>query len=121
MHTREKEAAGLPSVVIGHLPRAFVSHVGGHDAAWNQVCERVPAPYVDALIAAKLANRLVYQEGVTFVASTGDQQLADLALVYLQSEQQVDELLKDVAGAELQHGDKISAILRKGGARALLR
>ena len=52
-------------------------------------------PYVDALIAANLANRLVYKEGVGFVAGTAEERLAGLALGYLDSQTQVIERFPD--------------------------
>jgi len=120
MKREDKETAGLHSVVLDHLPNVFIKHVGSDAAAWKAVCERVPVPYVDALIAAKLANRLVYQEGVAFVAGIGDRRLADLAFSYHIGQQQLSDLLEEVKATKLKNGNQIEEILRKAGARALV-
>jgi len=119
MDERDKEAAGLPAVVLEHLPQAFRDRCGSDGTAWKVVQDRVPVPYVDALIAANLANRLVYREGVAFVESTADGRLAELAMDYLSSQSTVEQLLAEVAAADLPSGEKVAAILRRGGARAL--
>ena len=98
-----------------HLPKAMTK-------SFDKVHERVPAQYIINAVASCLASKLVYKEGTQFVEALHKDKLADVALRYLEAEQEI-ALLKDaLEGADIPDKEKesILKLLEAGGARTAL-
>ena len=115
MTPAEKDAAGLREVVCDHLPSAA-------QAFLDERFDRVPEPYINAIIAANLASRLVYREGVGYVEQTADAALAGRAMAYRDAHESVEALVEQVRGSGLppDTGEEIARLLSGGGVRAAL-
>jgi glutamate dehydrogenase len=82
--------------------------------------ERMPEAYRAGIVAASLAARLVYREGLAFLAPLADDRLADVALRYLHHEDRCASLAAQVRASELPGRDEIVSLLLAGGARTSL-
>ncbi|MCA9551805.1 MAG: NAD-glutamate dehydrogenase [Myxococcales bacterium] len=99
----------LDSLVQEHLPESLRAH--------QDRIPRLPEAYRDGIIAASLATRLVYREGIDFLAHLPEGQLAPLAVAYLTQEREAARLAEQVAASDLVDRDRIAALLLAGGAR----
>ena len=70
------------------------------------------------MIANGLASRLVYREGLAFVRNLPDVSLPTFALAYLQQEQRVRSLAKEVRQSGMAFGEEVEDLLIRGGVRA---
>jgi len=80
--------------------------------------ERIPWEYQKSMIANGLASRLVYREGLAFVRNLPDVSLPTFALAYLQQEQRVRSLAKEVRQSGMAFGEEVEDLLIRGGVRA---
>jgi len=80
--------------------------------------KRVPWEYVKAVIASGLGSRMVYREGLAFVANVSDAQLPSFALAYLQQEQRVRALASEIASSGISGAKEAEQLLLRGGVRA---
>ncbi|KAL7551486.1 hypothetical protein ACHAWF_014676 [Thalassiosira exigua] len=113
----EEDKDKLLPLFKAHLPKTMA------DLAFDQVHQRVPAQYITNALASCLASRLVYKEGTKFVEALPKENLAAVALRYLEAEHEI-ALLKDaLEGTEMPEKEKESIIklLDAGGARTALR
>jgi glutamate dehydrogenase len=79
--------------------------------------ERLPYEYQRSTVAKSLASRLVYREGLAFVEGLPDAQLPLFALSYLEEEQRVKALAKEIATSGHTFASEAEALLLKGGVR----
>jgi hypothetical protein len=92
------------------MPKSLLARVG-----LRALRERVPWPYLQHLIAARLATAITYSEGLAYVESLAGQppRLAAVALRYLALSRRLEALVAEVAGSGLKDADDIAALLRK--------
>ena len=102
----------LDTLAREHLPEAILNLGGG------RLKEQCPEAYLHNLIASSLASRVVYKEGLEFVAQISDGALGEVALQYLTQEQRVNELIGEVEASGVKHSAEIKELLLKGGIRA---
>lgn len=102
----------LDTLARQHLPEAILA-LGG-----DRLQDRCPEAYLHNLIASSLASRIVYKEGLEFVAQISDGALGEVALQYLTQEQRVNELIEEVESSGVKHSAEIKELLLKGGIRA---
>jgi glutamate dehydrogenase len=102
----------LDTLAQQHLPEAILA-LGG-----DRLQDRCPEAYLHNLIASSLASRIVYKEGLEFVAQISDGALGEVALQYLTQEQRVNELIEEVELSGVKHSAEIKELLLKGGIRA---
>jgi len=95
-----------------HLPPSLF------DAYSPRISAGLPWEYTKHMIAASLASRLVYREGLAWVAGVPDAALPELSLRYLQQEQRVRELAEKVGASGIDDGEHVKALLLQGGVRA---
>ena len=112
----EAMLAELRPLLKGHLPKKIV------EMKWDVVDEKLPKTYQRYAIAAILASRLVYREGIHLVESQPGDKIADRAISYYQKTQEMDDLLQNVfkdgkVDINENNQEKIASLLKKGGAR----
>jgi len=78
----------------------------------------LPWEYQSAMISSGLASRLVYREGLAFSEALTDAQLPSFALRYLQQEQVVRSLAKQVSDGGAPYAAQVEKLLLRGGVRA---
>lgn len=95
-----------------HLPAPLF------DAYSTRIAEALPWEYQKSLIAASLASRLVYREGLSWAESLPSEALPTVCLEYLRQEQRIRQLAEDVRTSSLGERDEVSELLIRGGVRA---
>mmetsp|Transcript_10638 Transcript_10638/g.20553 ORF Transcript_10638/g.20553 Transcript_10638/m.20553 type:complete len:714 (-) Transcript_10638:526-2667(-) len=80
--------------------------------------ERLPWNYTKSMIAAGLASRMVYREGLSYTEGLAEGRLAEFALTYLKQEQHVRALAAQVVASGVPHARDVEALLLRGGIRA---
>lgn len=102
----------LLSLVDEHLPKKL------REVARDRVKDQVPRAYVKSIVAASLASKIVYREGLQFAESLPDASLARVALQYLKQEKKVARLADELRSSSLPAKDEIADLLVRGGVRA---
>jgi len=111
--TTQSDAQVLDLVAAEHMPKSLLEAVGV-----GALRERVPWPYIQNIIAARLATALTYAEGLVYVEALPEKdaaRLAAVALQYLVLSRRLETLVGKVKSSELQDKDDIVALLRKAG------
>merc|ERR1719204_2340869 len=88
------------------LPKKLV------EVAGDRLLTDLPLAYVKAMIASSLASKMVYAEGVDYVDGLNEKVLSETACVYLRQTDAVRDLLDEVTNSDLEHKEKLLAILR---------
>ena len=107
------DRAALAPVAAAHLPSTLVEAAGPG-------LKRLPRAYRDRTVAARLASRIVYREGVEFVDRVPEDRLGQFCIEYFRVEQEAEGLVTQVVDAGLPGAQRIAELLRAGGARAAL-
>ena len=84
----------------------------------SRLPKSLPWEYQSAMISSGLASRLVYREGLAFSEALSDAQLPGFALRYLQQEQVVRTLAKQVRDSGADYAPQVESLLLRGGVRA---
>lgn len=101
--------------ILAHIPPSLAAKAG--DRIWNVL----PRSYRREIVCARLASRIIYQEGVDYFRDTPDSHLVDLTLAYFLRERRNELLIDEIESSELPDAAEIAHILRVGGTRAGLR
>ncbi len=112
---REQQPDLIRALVEEYLPAVLLRAVG------SGVHERIPAPYLDRVVASTLASRIVYREGLDYLRYLAPAAIADLALKYLRQERLVRDLVATVANSNLAEREQIARLLAEGGVAAAMR
>ena len=107
----EEQRRRLWPLVRGQLPPSLYA---AHAARLPQ---RLPWQYQSAMISSGLASRLVYREGLAFVEGISDERLPRFALRYLQQEEVVRNLVRQVAEGGAAYAPEVERLLLQGGVR----
>ncbi|RLO13646.1 hypothetical protein DYB28_006571 [Aphanomyces astaci] len=102
----------LYSLVEEHLPAKL------RDVALDRVSKQVPLAYIKSIVAASLASKIVYREGLQYVESLPASNLSNISVAYLKQEKKVQALVAEVEGSGLAHRSDIADLLVRGGVRA---
>lgn len=102
-------------LVREYLPPVLLERSG------EQVFERIPAPYLNQVIASALSSKIVYREGLDWFEHMPDQSTAALAVHYLRQETETQHLVEEIEGSTLAGRERIAELLREGGTGAALR
>jgi glutamate dehydrogenase len=100
------------TLVLEHLPAILVEKGG------DRVLDHVPAAYSRRIAACVLATKIIYREGIDYLARLDDATIGRLALDYLRQEQETTALIAEVEGSGLANRSRIAELLRTGGTRA---
>lgn len=98
-------------LVIEHLPPVLVER-------YSDRIVRLPVRYREGIVASSLATRIVYGEGLGFLAEVPDAGIAQLAIGYLKGAREAERLAEVVLASELPDKARVAELLRRGGARA---
>ena len=109
----ESQRGSLMQVARDHLPPSLVEVAGPE-------LKRLPRAYCDRTIAAGLAARIVYREGLDFVDRVSDEALGPRCLSYFFEEEEAAGLARQVLQSRLPQAERIAQLLRSGGARTAL-
>ncbi|KAK3286663.1 hypothetical protein CYMTET_5789 [Cymbomonas tetramitiformis] len=108
-----------------HIPAALqdcAEKFNEHDDKPLLAC--LPWPYLQNIIACKLATKLVYYEGLTYVESlppNDTKLLAATAFRYLTEEEKVKRLMQQIEeSSDLSSQDELLQFVKKAGVRAAL-
>ena len=99
----------LKLLVIEHLPAVLIKRVG------EQLWEKMPSAYLKWMMAKSLAARIVYREGFEYLETMEDDDLAIVALRYLDLEQQRAALIEEITESNLNSKEIVSTLLRYSG------
>jgi len=105
----EEQEKELQRLVLEHLPEILVERVG--DALWTEM----PDTYLQWMMAKSLAARIVYREGFEYLETMEDEDLAGLALRYLDLEEERELLTEEILKSDLQYKDRVAALLHDAG------
>lgn len=108
----EDDQALLESLITEHVPPILLERAG------DRLHRDVPQAYIHGIIAATLATKIVYREGLAFLADLEHEALAELALRYLHQEQDTERLVAEITDSTLPNRDRIAEIIRMAGSRA---
>ena len=108
----DHDRAVARELVTTHLPQSLV------EVASDRLWERMPQRYQHSIVAATLAGRIVYREGLDFLEMVPTGSIPRIAFRYLKQERETDLLRDEVLGSSLPHRQRIAALLERGGTRA---
>lgn len=108
----EEDKQVLYTLIEEHLPPKL------KEVALDRVHQNVPLSYIKCIVAASLASKIVYREGLQFTEALPDSNLANIAIQYLKQEKSVEQLVKDVRASDLPSRNAIADLLVRGGVRA---
>lgn len=109
-----EDEARARALVRAHLPAILVERAG------DRIFAKLPPAYVRSIIAASLATRIVYSEGLDYLAQVPDGALAGLALGYLRREDETRALAAAVRASSLVDREQIARVLERAGTRVAL-
>lgn len=99
----------LQRLVTEHLPAILLETAG--DRLWTEM----PTAYIRWMMVKSLAARMVYREGFEYLETMEDDDLAGLALRYLDLEQERTTLVDAVLESDLQDKRRIASLLQDAG------
>ncbi len=110
------------------LQSTWTNHLEGHCPAsllqWRErLHTRIPREHRVAILAKRLASRMVYQEGLTWCTTylaDGDR-LWETLRTYLDAEREVAEVCQRLAALDLPDGATMLRVVRTGAQRELVR
>ncbi|KAF0687443.1 Aste57867_20807 [Aphanomyces stellatus] len=102
----------LYSLIEEHLPNKL------REVALDRVAAQVPLAYIKSIVAASLASKIVYREGLQYVESLPASNLSNISVAYLKQEKKVQKLVQELESSNLAHKDDIADLLVRGGVRA---
>ncbi|MCG8421547.1 MAG: NAD-glutamate dehydrogenase [Proteobacteria bacterium] len=108
----ESDRQLLDALIADHVPPVLL------DRAGDKLPSNTPPAYVSGMIAATLATKIVYREGLEFLANLDSDALSKLALRYLRQEQETKKLVAEVSASGLANRDRIADIIEMAGSRA---
>ncbi len=114
----EKVVAGLEGedlelarrLVTDHLPAVLVERAG------DRIFEQLPLPYLHRTMAARLAGRIVYREGLTYLEGLTSPELGEIALRFLLQEHETRGLLAELEASDLPSRARIATLIQRLGA-----
>ena len=99
----------MQRLVTEHLPAILLETAG--DRLWTEM----PTAYIRWMMVKSLAARMVYREGFEYLETMEDDDLAGLALRYLDLEQERTTLVDAVLDSDLQDKRRIASLLQDAG------
>jgi len=105
----DEQLEDLKLLVVEHLPAVLIERAG------EQLWEKMPSTYLKWMMAKSLAARIVYREGFEYLETMEDDDLAVVALRYLDLEQQRATLIQEITESNLNSKEVVSTLLRYSG------
>lgn len=106
----------LMPLFLENLPRKLA------EVAADRIDERIPVDYLRNAFAKNLASKLLYREGINFIESLPEENLAEFAVRYIEEEKRIQELIGRVDEVSFEDSAKqdVIQLLRRGGVRSSL-
>ena len=104
-----EQLENLKLLVVEHLPAVLIEQV--NENLW----EKMPSTYLKWMMAKTLAARIVYREGFEYLETMEDDDLAVVALRYLDLEQERKTLIDEITESNLNSKEIVSTLLRYSG------
>lgn len=101
-------------LVRAHLPAVLF------EVAEDRIWSRLPAPYLEWMIAKRLASTIVYREGMDFFANLDPNAIGGLARRYLRKDEENRKLVAAVREGRIPDPQRLAEILERAGTRATL-
>ncbi len=105
----DDQLENLKLLVIEHFPAVLIEKTG------EKLWEKMPSTYLKWMMAKSLAARIVYREGFEYLETMEDDDLAVVALRYLDLEQQRATLIDEITESNLNSKEIVSTLLRYSG------
>lgn len=102
------------TLVRAHLPAVLF------EVAEERIWSKIPAPYLEWMIAKRLASSIVYREGMDFLANLDPGAIGGLARRYLRKDDENRKLVAAVREGKLPDPKRLAEILERAGTRATL-
>ncbi len=99
------------ALVLEHLPPVL------RELAGDRVATRLPVAYARSIVASSLAARMVYREGLDWVAPLPDAALGRMAFRYLRGERDAMALARAIRSGDLVDRERAAALVERAGAR----
>ncbi|MBI5514159.1 MAG: NAD-glutamate dehydrogenase [Deltaproteobacteria bacterium] len=99
-------------LVLEHLPPVL------REVAGDRVASRLPAAYARSIVSSSLAARMVYREGLDWVAQQPDEVLGQVAFRYLRAEREASRLADAIRAGETFDRAQVALLVARAGARA---
>ncbi len=103
------------SIILGHCPPILRKKYS------DRILARLPDNYKVAIIAAYVASRIVYEEGLDWLSPFDENRRLEVAMTYLRKNTQCEQLIKAMQTTQIEAKEAIIAVLQKSGARELTR
>jgi len=99
-----------------HLPPTLAN------MAFDRVHDKVPEQYIKNAVASCLASKMVYKEGTKFIEAQPKENLAKVALKYIEKEKEICALKEALSNVDMPESEKnmILELLEAGGARTAM-
>ncbi len=123
----------LEPVIAGHLDAdelrdTWRQHLEAHcphvlvERARERLAKAIPRPHRVAILAKRLASRMVYKEGLTWCRTyIHEEHLWNTVATYLHAETQVQAVCFHLAAANLPGGEELIRVIAAGAQRELVR
>ncbi|CAM2068082.1 Glutamate dehydrogenase [Sulfidibacter corallicola] len=109
----ELQSPANEHIVYSYVPDVLV------DRFKDRIFRDIPRSYLDAIISADTAARIVYAEGINWLQKLTDEDLVKTVRIYMEKERRVEELLNILEEQDVAHKEEIRMILEHAGARTL--
>jgi len=110
----EKDREIARQLVRAHLPAVLF------EVAEDRIWTKIPAPYLEWMIAKRLASSIVYREGMDFFANLDPNAIGGLARRYLRKDEENRKLVAAVREGRIPDPKRLAEILERAGTRATL-
>lgn len=81
----------------------------------------LPPAYVVRAIASVLASKIIYHEGIAYLTSLNDEQIADHVVKYLKEEEQTSALIRELEHWDVAAKSRVIELLKRGATGTALR
>ncbi|MBX3355929.1 MAG: NAD-glutamate dehydrogenase [Phycisphaeraceae bacterium] len=110
----DNDRAIARNLVRAHLPAVLF------EVAEERIWSQIPAPYLEWMVAKRLASSIVYREGMDFFANLDPGAIGGLARRYLRKDEENRKLVAAVREGRIPDPKRLAEILERAGTRATL-
>lgn len=105
-----------------HCPHVLIETGPDGRSLRERLHNRIPRPHKVAILAKRLASRMVYKEGLTWCRTyIAEERLWETLATYLAAEAQVQAVCFHLAGLNLPGGEELVRVIAAGAQRELVR
>jgi glutamate dehydrogenase len=105
----------VQQVLIDYLPASLYETVG------SKIFTEIPEAYLHRIIASALASRIVYREGLDWIETMPEENIAQLAERYLVEEGNMHVLVQEIRASDCPNRERIALLLESGGTATALK